>query len=145
VGAADPTGTYCRHTNAAIRSYAGLVSQNVELPDSLVPHSAYHRRRGEPQGAETQFTHAYRRWPTHLFHIDYYFYSADSFRLSAVNVPPVAEWADSGCTPPRHPNPPGGRHGCRTPYQAGGVGPFVTPARAAPALRGCETTMGRAG
>lgn len=114
-----PTGTYCQHTNAAIRSYAGLVGaggvvagdfnantiwdplhrskvthcQNVQLLDSLGLHSAYHRLSGEPQGGETQFTHAYRRWPTHLFHIDYCFYSANSFRLTAVDVPPVAEWA----------------------------------------------------
>lgn len=54
--------------------------------------SAYHHLTRESQGAESAATHAFRRNPESLFHIDYAFVSKPMLGDATITVPPVAEW-----------------------------------------------------
>ncbi len=67
-------------------------TQNVEWLNSHGLESAYHHLSGEAQGAETTATHAFRRNPESLFHIDYAFVSENLVKDARVTIPGVDEW-----------------------------------------------------
>lgn len=70
-------------------------TQIVEKLEGMGVRSAYHHLSGEPQGAETVATHAFRRDRSNVFHIDYCFASGRLLGTgSSVAVPPVDEWVD---------------------------------------------------
>ena len=68
-------------------------SKNVAWLNDHGLESAYHFLTDEAQGQESQFTHAFRRNPNSLFHIDYVFATKSLLGTgSSVTVPPISDW-----------------------------------------------------
>ncbi|MEI7560527.1 MAG: endonuclease/exonuclease/phosphatase family protein [Actinomycetes bacterium] len=68
-------------------------SENVAWLNDHGLESAYHFLTDENQGQESQFTHAFRRNPNSLFHIDYVFATKSLLGTgSSVTIPPISDW-----------------------------------------------------
>lgn len=68
-------------------------SENVARLSRLGFESLYHAHSAEEHGQETLGTHAFRRNPANLFHIDFCFASASlRERGCSIAIPPVSDW-----------------------------------------------------